>query len=212
MEIAKLVLDYLKAVVVWPLVAVFSIWFFRKEVHTVLERLADLIDRVKKANFAGLSLEMYERMANQAKPRISQGGSATELELSASVGGYSTEYRAIFVVVGITNRTDEADQVVEWKLHFPDEAVELEPSPAPPNIVSPVRRWSESTVEIPANRFIQGTLFFRGRDVLQQALQAAPLEPLVARLSATTLHEKKLESQVKVYLLSTLQQNPALDP
>jgi hypothetical protein len=224
-EIAKLVLEYLKSVVSWPLVAVFSLLFFQKEIRALLQQIVELIGSIKKIEISSgkvaIERQISQQVIHELQRRISQSESAVEeskskaereLEFSAPTGGYSTEYRAIFVVASITNRTNQADQVVAWKLVFPEYDIELEPTPAPLNIVSPVRRWSESTVEIPANRFIQGTLFFRGRDVLQQALQAAPLEPLLARLSATTLHEKKLESKVKVYLLSTLQQNPSLDP
>jgi hypothetical protein len=208
-EIAKLVLDFLKAVLVWPLVAAFSIWLFRKEVRILLARLVGVVDRIKKADFPGVSLELSELLASQAKPKISQTEPTPELELSASTGGYSIDYRAIVIVVGITNRTDKADQVLGWRLSLPSEHLELAPSPAPPNTLPKIPWWSAPTIEIPPNKFIQGTLFFRGRDTLQVDL---PKEPVLGRLTANTLHGKELVSDVKVYRLSTLQQNPSLDP
>jgi hypothetical protein len=208
MDIAKLVLDYIKAILVWPLITIISIWIFRKEMRVLLEHLAGLIDRIKKADFAGVSLALSDRLAGEVVPHPSQSESATQLEFSASTGGYSTDYRAIFIVVGITNRTQEADQVVEWKFSIPSEHVELDPGPAPSNILPEIPMWSATLVDIPPHKFIRGTLFFRGRGVLPEVL---PHEPLLGRLTARTLYGKELSSEVKVYSLSTLQQNPPLD-
>jgi hypothetical protein len=207
MEITKLALEYLRAILVWPLVAALALWFFRKEVCMLLVRLADVIDRIKKADFAGVSLELSE-LASQATPKVARSEQAPDLELSASTGGYSTDYHAIIVVLGIANRGEKPDQVVAWKLTFDSQHLELEPGPAPANVRSTPAWWRPPTVEIPPNRFIQGTLFFHGRDALQEDL---PREPLLGRLTARTLHGKDLASDLRVYRLSTLRENPSLD-
>jgi hypothetical protein len=206
-DIAKLVLDYVKALIAWPLVAVLSILLFRREVCTLLSRLADVIDRIKKAGIPGFSVELFDSMTNQAKPESLMSKQGSAFELSVSTGGYSEDYRAIIVVVGITNRTDKPNQVVKWKLRIPSENLELEPTAPPPNTVPTVPWWSSPAVDVPPNKLIQGTLFFRGRNALQAGL---PKEPLVARLTATTLNEE-WEKETKIYKLLTLQQNPALD-
>jgi hypothetical protein len=204
-EVSKLILDYVKAMV-WPLVVVFSICLFRKNIEV-------LIGRIKKFDTFGVSVEVGESMVSEAKPKAigeppAKSESQAEIELSVSTGGYSSDYRAIFLVVGITNRGNESDQVITWKLYFQSQDVELEPTPAPPNLVSGVPWWPSPLVKIPANEFVQGGLFFRGRKALQEGL---PKEPLSGKLVAKTLHGKELTQDVKVYRLSTLQQNPALD-
>jgi len=207
-DTAKLVLDYFKAIVVWPLVAAFTIYLFRKEIRTVLARLADALERIRKADFLGISLALSQQMVSEATPKVSESKPALELELSTSAGGYSKDYRAILIVVGIANRSDKADQVISWKLSFPSIAVELDPTAAPPSTIPPKPWWSAPNVEIQPNKFVQGTLFFRGRDALQDGL---PDEPLLGRLTARTLHGKELAKDVKVYYLLTLQRNPSLD-
>jgi hypothetical protein len=208
-EISKLLLEYFKVIVTWPLVATFSILLFRKELCGLLTQLGDVLSRINKADFPGISLDLSERMASQAKPKPSPGQSPPDFELSASLGGYSTEKRGIFIVVGIANRSGKPDQVLEWKLSFPVEPLNLEPSPFPGNIVSTVALWSDPNIEIPANRFVQGELFFRGRGSLEQG--ALPKEPLLGRITARTLHGHELTSDVRVYYLNTLRQNPSLE-
>jgi hypothetical protein len=208
-EIAKLVLGYLNALIAWPIVAVFSIWLYRKEVRVLLTRLAEVIDKIKTAGFPGFTVELFDQMAKQAKPSGSRGeqGSELKLELSVSTGGYSDDYRAIVVVAGIANRTDRPEQVVKWELRFPSEDLKLEPTAPPPNTYTPISWWSSPIVDVPANKLIQGTLFFRGQGAFQAGL---PHEPLHACLIATTLNEE-LKRDTMIYKLSTLRQNPHLD-
>ncbi|HWZ43206.1 MAG TPA: hypothetical protein VNW97_07000 [Candidatus Saccharimonadales bacterium] len=209
MELAKLTLEYVKAIT-WPLIAVISIFVFRKSIEA-------LISRITKVDVLGVSAELGEVLKNQAVPKAlttahatpnDKKGAGPDLEFAVSTGGYSNDYRAIFLVIGIANKGSVDDQVVEWKLHFPSMDVELEPAAAPANLVPGVPWWPSPLVKIHANEFVQGSLFFRGRKIL---LDELPQEPLSGRLTARTLHGKELSHDVVVYRLSTLRANPALD-
>jgi len=192
----KLVLEYLKVLLSWPVVAAFILFLFRKELSSVL-------DRIKKLDALGISAELSEQLANEAKPTAqADPQAASDIQLSVSTGAHSNDYHAIFLVVGIANRTDKPDQVVAWQLSFPSLNIDLEPTAAPHNLVGGVPWWSYPLVELPPNRFIQGSLFFRGKGTLADGL---PEEPLPGRIVAETLHGKKLSEEVEVYRLATLQ-------
>jgi hypothetical protein len=210
MEIAKLIPDYLRAILSWPLLTAFLIWIFSRELRLLLHRLIDLIEQIKKVNVSGLSVELIDRLQSESVSKISEHDSQTRkaLELSASTGGHSRHYRAIIIAVSIANRSDDADQILGWKLSLPSEHVELAAGAAPPNLLAEFPWWSSPTQDIPANRLIQGTLFFRSRDVLPAVL---PHEPLAGHLTAETFQGKKLACAVKVYNFATLQHNPSLD-
>jgi hypothetical protein len=192
----KLVLEYLKVLLSWPVAVAFILFLFRKE-------LRSLLDRIKKLDAFGISAELGEQLVSEAKPTPqADAQAASEIDLSVSTGGYSNDYHAIFLVVGITNRTDKPDQVISWRLSFPSLNIELEPTAAPHNLVGGVPWWPSPLVELPPNKFIQGSLFFRGKGPLAESL---PDEPLHGRIVAETLHRKKLSQEVEVYRLATLQ-------
>lgn len=166
----KLVLEYLKVLLSWPVLVAFILFLFRKE-------LRSLLDRIKKLDAFGISAELAERLASEAKPSPQvDAKAAPDIQLSVSTGGYYTDYHAVFLVVGITNRTDKLDQIVSWKLIFPSLNIELEPTAAPHNLVGGVPWWSSPLVELPPNRFIQGSLFFRGKGTLADGLPEEPLQ------------------------------------
>lgn len=208
---ANIVLEYVKALV-WPLTVIFSLILFRKDIAAV-------IDRIRKVDIFGVSAELREKLVEEAKPEIPIRHEATsnvpnlkeeteeDIELSVSTGAFSNDYRAILLVIGIANRANNADQVVSWKLHFPSLSIELEPTPAPANLIPGIPWWASPLVKIPGNEFVQGSLFFRGRKALQHGL---PTEPLAGELTARTLMGRTLSRAVTVYNLSTLQANPGL--
>lgn len=200
-EYVKLIPDYLRAVISWPLVVVFVVVLFRKEIRGILSRVMELLERIKKVGVSSLSVELVDRLRGESARKISQDDNRP-LELSVSEGGYSNDYRAIIVVASIANRGEKEEQVISWKLSFPSERIELEPSAAPSNTLPAIPWWPTPTADIPANKLTQGTLFFRGRGGLQTGL---PREPLVGNLTAETLHGDRLSSDVEVYKLSTLQ-------
>lgn len=203
---ANVILEYIK-VLAWPLTVIFSLSLFRKDIAIV-------IHRISKVDIFGVSAELREKLVEEATPTMSAGTKSASnsanmeeqaeknIELSASTGAYSSDYRAILLVIGITNRGDKADQVVSWKLHFPALNVELEPTSAPANLIPGIPWWASPLVKIPANEFIQGSLFFRGRKTLQHGL---PTEPLAGELTARTLTGHTLSRVVTVYSLSALQ-------
>jgi hypothetical protein len=199
MEIAKLILDYIKTLV-WPIVVMASVFLFRKKIES-------LIDRIKAVKFREFSAELGEVMISEARPKATREP-LEKIELAVSTGGYSEQYRAIFLVVGIANREGTTDQIVSWQLSVPSLGVELEPTPAPPNLVPGVPWWESPLIELPPNKFVQGSLFFKGKKTLQDGL---PQEPLAGRLLAKTLRGRELSRDVMVYRLSTLQANPSLD-
>jgi hypothetical protein len=209
--LANVILEYIK-VLAWPLIVIVSLILFRKDIVTV-------IHRISKFDIFGVSAELRERLVEEATPAPSASPKSAsnstnleeqaekDIELSASTGAYSSDYRAILLVIGITNRGDKPDQVVSWKLHFPALDIELEPTSAPANLIPGIPWWASPLVKIPANEFIQGSLFFRGRKALQHAL---PTEPLAGELTAHTLRGQTLSRVVTVYSLSTLQAEPGL--
>jgi|SRR5579871_2474675 len=199
-DVVRQGLEYLRVVISWPVVAALALFLFRKE-------LRSLLDRVNKANAFGVSIELGERLANEAKPSPTDSvGGQTTIEMSVSSGAYSRDYRALFVVVGLANRTSQQDQVIKWKVKFESLNLELEPTSAPPNLVGGVPWWSSPMVTLPPHEFVQGTLFFRGTGPLREGL---PTEPLRGMLFAETLHGKQLSQQVQVYWLATLQAKAA---
>lgn len=204
MEIAKLIPDYLRAIISWPLVIIIVVWLFRPEVKLVLSRLIEAIDRIKQVDMPGLSL-VLDRLKAEVVPKNSQQD-ATKLEMTVSTGAYSTDRRGVFLEVGIANRTDEADQVLEWKLSFEAQRAELTPSRPLANILTQVPWWPLPTADIPAKKFVQGTLFFPGSGLLA----CLDREPLSGRLTVRTFLGHELTSDIKLYRMSTLQQNPNL--
>ncbi len=189
-------LEYLRVVISWPVVTAFSLFLFRRE-------LGSLLDRILRVNAFGVSIELGERLASEARPSPARSPKGQEpMEMSVSSGAYSRDYRALFVVVGLANRTGQPDQVVKWRLTFEPLNLELEPTSAPPNLVGGVPWWSSPMVRLPPNEFIQGSLYFRGTGPLANGL---PTEPLSGTLVAETLHGERLSQQVQVYWLATLQ-------
>lgn len=214
MEIAKAILEYTR-VLAWPFLALLAACLFTREIRALLQGLAGLLDRIKTVAWGEFRVEVAERLARGQRARLSveagregqHGKPLPELELLAPTGAYSRDYRAIFVVASIVNRTERADQVLTWRLGLPSISLDLEPNPAPPQLVSSVPFWSDPYVQASADKNTQGQLFFRSRGALQQGL---PEEPLRGHLTATTLHGRKLACEVKVYRLTTLQENPSL--
>jgi hypothetical protein len=207
MDIAKLTLEYLKALASWPIVVFILVLFFNKQIRALIVALLALIDRIKKIEAFGLSIAAEERLIKEATPALpapqTDIGQENSIELSVSSGAYSMDYRAIFLVAGLANRTERPDQVVAWKLSFPSLNIELEPTAAPHNLVGRLPWWSSPLVKLPPNEFVQGTLYFRGVGVLAEGLIQ---EPLPAKLTATTLYGKLLShNAVQIYKMTTLQ-------
>lgn len=199
-DLARQGVEYLRILISWPVVAVFALFLFRKEVRA-------LLNGINKANAFGVSIELGERLANEAKPSATDSfAGQTTIDMSVSSGGYSRDYRALFVVVGLANRSGQPDQVIKWKITFESLNLELEPTSAPPNLVGGVPWWSSPMVKLPPDELVQGTLFFRGTGPLAEGL---PAEPLRGKLFAETLHGKQLSQQVQVYSLATLQAKAA---
>jgi len=153
-------------------------------------------------NAFNLSFELGQQLLSEAKPTPQVEPPSTDISLSVSSGAYSTDYRAIFLVAGIANPTNQPDQVVNWTLSFPKLGIELEPTPAPHNLIGGVPWWPSPMVKLPTNELIQGSLYFRGTGVLAEGL---PEEPLHGRVTATTLHGKTLTHDVEIYRMATLQ-------
>lgn len=203
--VARMILEYLKVLISWPVVAVFLAVFFRASIRS-------LFDRIQEAKLPGGPSLVLRELTNAAKPKLSEGQSpdttkSAPLELSVSPGAYSTERRAIFVVVGITNRGSVPDQITSWKLSFSSLALTLEPTAAPGNLLPTAPFWSDPLIRIQPVEFVRGTLFFRGEGVLQENI---PEEPLQGRLTATTVNQLELSSDIRVYRMVTLQQHPEL--
>ena len=202
MDSAKMTLELLKVLISWPAVAVIGLLVFRKQIGALVESIRSLLDRTKKFHAFGVSAELGEQLLKEAKPSLQIEGAAADMELSVSSGAYSTDYRAIFLVAGIANRGDQPDQVVSWQLSFPVLSIELEPTPAPHNLVGGVPWWSSPLVKLPPHELVQGSLFFRGKGALEEGLSA---EPLRGKVVAGTLHGKTLSKDVGIYRLATLQ-------
>ncbi|HEY6465282.1 MAG TPA: hypothetical protein VIY69_04775 [Candidatus Acidoferrales bacterium] len=200
-EIAKLIPEYLRAVISWPLVAIVALLLFQRQIRRVVDHLIAAIERIRQIDVAGITV-VLERLKGEVVPKEE----SKKLELTVSTGAYSTDHRGVFLEVGIANRTDESDQVLEWKLSFEAERAELTPTRPRANLLTQVPWWDLPTADIPANKFVQGTLFFPGSGL------AACLnrEPVLGRLTARTFHRHELSSDVKVYLMTTLQKNPNL--
>jgi hypothetical protein len=202
MDFAKMTLEFVKVLVSWPAVALVGLLVFRNEIRALVESIRSLLDRIKKLDAFGVSADVGERLLKEAKPSLDVGAAAPDIELSASSGAYSTDYRAIFLVVGIANRGDQQDQVVSWQLSFPALNIGLEPTPAPHSLVGGVPWWASPMVKLPPHEFVQGSLFFRGKGALGEGL---PEEPLHGKVLAATLHGKTLSRDVAIYRLATLQ-------
>lgn len=202
MDAAQMVLEYVKVLIAWPVVAILAGLVFRKQLGSLLEGLRSLLDRIKKLDAFGVSAEVGEQLLKEAKPAPQIEAAAASIDLSVSNGAYSTDYRAIILVVGIANRTDQPDQIVSWRLAFLSLNLELEPTLAPHNLMGGVPWWSSPLVKLPPNELIQGSLYFRGKGALADGL---PDEPLRGRVTATTLHGKTLAQDVEIYRLATLQ-------
>jgi hypothetical protein len=202
MDATKVVLEFLKVLISWPVVAVIGMLRFQKQIRALVEEIRSLLGRIKKLDVFGVSVEVAEQLLQEAKPSRQKKGAGSDIELSVSSGAYSTDYRAIFVVVGIANRGDRPDQVVSWQLSFPNLNIELEPTLAPHNLVGGVPWWPSPLVKLPPDELVQGSLFFRGRGTLNEGL---PDEPLRGKVVAGTLHGKTLSQDVEVYRLATLQ-------
>lgn len=195
-------LEYVKALIAWPVVAIIAGLVFRKQIRSLLEGLRSLLDRIKKVDAFGVSAELGEHLLKEAKPAPQIESAAATIELSVSSGAYSTDYRAIMLVVGIANRTTQPDQIVTWKLSFSSLNLELEPTAAPHNLIGGIPWWSSPLVKLPANELIQGSLYFRAKKELAKGL---PEEPLSGELKAITLHRTSLTQKVMIYRLATLQ-------
>lgn len=201
MEIAKLALEYVKAFLVWPMVAIIVLVVLRKQIVALLDLVRSLTSRITRVNAFGVSAELQEQLLKEAIPTQHQAAPSTDIGLSVSSGGYSTDYHAIFLVAGLSNPTDQADQVVDWKLTFPDLGIELEPTSPPPNLLGGVPWWPSPQVELAPNKLVRGSLYFRGRGALAYQL---PDEPLRGKITATTLHGKSLSDKVDIFRLATL--------
>jgi len=169
----------------------------------MLTRLIEAIERIKRVDVAGLSL-ILDRLKAEVVPKTGQP--EEKLELTVSTGAYSTDHRGVFFEVGIANRTDQADQVLAWKLSFESQRMELTPTRPFANLSLQVPWLDLPTAEIPAQKFVQGTLFFPGSGLAA----CMNREPLSGRLTARTFRRHELTSDVKVYLMTTLQKNPDL--
>ena len=202
MDAAKMTLEFVKVLISWPVVVVIGLLIFRKQIRALVEGIRSLLDRVKKLDAFGVSAEVGEQLLKEAKPSLQIEGSASEIELSVSSGAYSTDYRAIVLVVGIANRGDQPDQVVNWQLSFQALNIELEPTPAPHNLIGGVPWWASPLVKLPPHELVQGSLFFRGKGSLEEGLSE---EPLHGKVVAGTLHGKTLSRDVEIYRLATLQ-------
>jgi hypothetical protein len=202
MDVVKVTLEFVKVLFSWPVVAVVVVLVFRKQIRSLLDGLRFLVDRIKKVDAFGVSAELGEQLLKEAKPAPQIEAAQTGIELSVSSGAYSTDYRAIFLVVGLANPTDQPDQVVTWKLGFRTLNIELEPTPAPHNLIGGVPWRPSPMVKLPPNELVQGSLYFRGVGVLADGL---PEEPLNGSVTATTLHGKTLSQPVEIYRMATLQ-------
>ncbi len=207
MEIFKTIVELLKGLA-WPSVVIVLVMLFRKE-------LRELIRRIKKAEFPGGSFEIFDKLREQTEPSALRDpvnnapGAVTptdevtspDIEMSVSSGAYSTDYHAILLAIGLTNRTERADQIVGWVLTFPSIGIELRASSPPRNLIGPVPWWD--LPRIPANEFVRGTLFFKDKGKIEEALGHE--EPMQAELRAETLHGKHLKTPVPVSRIITLQ-------
>lgn len=207
MEFFKTIVDLCKGLA-WPVVVIILVMLFRKEFH-------DLLQRVKKAEFPGGSLELFNKLREQTQPSAlparendepkpfvpTMEGTPPEIEMIVSSGAYSTDYHAIFLAIGLTNRTAKADQVVGWTLTFPSSGIELKPSSPPGNLIGPAPWWD--LPRVPPDEFIRGTLFYKDQGQILEALSQE--EPLQAELHAETLHGKHLWARVPVSRIITLQ-------
>jgi hypothetical protein len=202
MDAAKVTLEFVKVLFSWPVVAVVVLLAFREQIRSLLDGLRFLVDRIKKVDAFGISAELGEQLLKEAKPAPQIEATHSGIELSVSSGAYSTDHRAIFLVAGLANPTDQPDQVVTWKLGFPTLNIELEPTRAPHNLIGGVPWWHSPMVKLPPNELVQGSLYFRGVGVLAEGL---PEEPLNGTVAATTLHGKILSQPVEVYRIATLQ-------
>jgi len=201
-DVAKFTLDFLKALFAWPVAAVIIALVFLRQIRGLLDGLRSLLDRVNKVNAFNVSLDLGQQLLNEAKPTPQIESTSTGISLSVSSGAYSTDYRAIILVAGIANLTDQPDQVMSWKLSFPTLGIELEPTPAPNNLIGGVPWWPSPMVKVPTNELTQGSLFLRGTGVLAEGL---PQEPLKGSVTAATLHGKTLTHDVEIYRMATLQ-------
>ena len=146
MDIAKLALEFTKALLSWPVVTIVGLLVFRIQIVALLDALRSLIDRIKKVDAFGVSAEVGEQLLQEAKPAPLLEAAPERVALSVSSGAYSTDYRAIFIVASLSNPTEQADQVVSWKLRFPTLSIELAPTPAPSNLIGGVPWWPSGLV------------------------------------------------------------------
>jgi hypothetical protein len=174
----------------------------RKQIRYLLEGIRLLLERIKKVDLLGGSVELTQQLVNQARPPLQIGAGRSDITSSIATGAYSTDYHAIVLVAGVANPTDHPDQVVRWKLSFPSLGIDLDPISAPQNLVGGVPWWPSPMVKLPANELVQRSLFFRGRGILAEGL---PEEPLRERVVAETLRGKELSQDVEVYRVVTLQ-------
>ena len=202
MDVAKIALEFVKALLAWPVAAVIIALVFLKQIRALLDGLRFLLDRVNKVNAFNVSVDLGQQLLNEAKPTPQIQSASTGISLSVSSGAYSIDYRAIFLVAGIANPTNQPDQVVSWRLSFPTLGIELEPTPAPNNLIGGVPWWPSPMVRVPTNELTQGSLYFRGTGVLAEGL---PQEPLKGSITATTLHGTTLTHDVEIYSMATLQ-------
>lgn len=202
MDAAKLTLEFIKALFSWPVVVLILLLVFHKQIRSLLEGLRSLVDRVKKIDAFGVSLEVGAQMLKEAAPNPQIEAANADIKLFVSRGAYSTDCRAIFLAASITNPTDKPDQVVNWKLVFPALNIELEPSRAPHHLIGGLPWWPSPMVKLPPNELVQGSLYFRGVGAIAEEL---PEEPLRGEITATTLHRKVLSQDVEIYRLTTLQ-------
>lgn len=207
MEIFKTIVELCKSIA-WPIVTVVLVAMFHKEFR-------DLLRRIKKAEFAGASVELNEKLAEEAKPSASSVSpgvtsgiippvpeeAAPKIEMSVSSGAYSTDYHAVLLAVGLTNRGQRADQIVDWILIFTTTGIEFKPSAPPGNLIGPAPWWELPKVS--ADEFVRGALFFRDQGQVEYMLRHE--EPLQAELRATTLHGQQLNTPVRVSRITTLQ-------
>jgi hypothetical protein len=115
MQISRIVLGCVQAIILWPVVVVIAGLVLRRQIASLLEGLRTLMGRVKRVYSFGISSEVSELLLNEATavPQI-EAPIAADMELSVSSGAYSTGFRAITVAVGIANPTEQPDQIVNW--------------------------------------------------------------------------------------------------
>ncbi len=85
-ESAKLLTSVaaLVAAVAWPGAFLALIFLFRTELRSALNKIPNVLDKIKKANFAGIVLEMERIADSEAASTTSSGGQITPRQIEAA--------------------------------------------------------------------------------------------------------------------------------